>query len=148
VSAGIPGLGLGGLFFVLSALLAPVLELVPTLRGRSSVARWRAIGRQFALALAMVIALDATLRAVVLVGSGFAADAPVGPTEGGLLALAGLPFLGTCVALTMVVGGAKGYQLYRAAFDRGGGKRGRDTGGNGRTDRRPAAPTACPSRAD
>ena len=40
MSAGLPGLGLGGLFFILSALLAPLLELGRPVRGRSSRA-WR-----------------------------------------------------------------------------------------------------------
>ena len=54
MSAGLPGLGLGGLFFVLSALLAPAVELGRTARGQSSPEAWRQCGRQFALALAMV----------------------------------------------------------------------------------------------
>jgi hypothetical protein len=62
VSAGLPGLGLGGLFFVLLALLAPFVELVRTTRGRSSVTAWRAVGREFALALTMIAAVALTLR--------------------------------------------------------------------------------------
>jgi hypothetical protein len=62
VSAGLPGLGLGGLFFILLALLAPFVELIRTTRGRSSVAAWRVVGRQFALALTMVAAVELTLR--------------------------------------------------------------------------------------
>ena len=55
MSAGMPGLGLGGLFFVLSALFAPVVELRRTAQGRSSAAAWRQVGRQFAIALTMVL---------------------------------------------------------------------------------------------
>ena len=55
MSAGMPGLGLGGLFFVLSALFAPVVELRRTAQGRSSGAAWRQVGRQFAIAVAMVL---------------------------------------------------------------------------------------------
>ncbi len=62
MSAGLPGLGLGGLFFIFSALLAPFPELWRTLRGRSDLASWRAIGRQLAQALAMIAAIDLTLR--------------------------------------------------------------------------------------
>ena len=54
MSAGLPGLGLGGLFFVLSALVAPVVELRRSLQGRSSAAAWRQVGRQFAIAVVMV----------------------------------------------------------------------------------------------
>lgn len=67
MSAGLPGLGLGGLFFIFSALLAPFPELWRTLRGRSDLASWRAIGRQLAQALAMVAAIDLTLRLTYLV---------------------------------------------------------------------------------
>jgi hypothetical protein len=66
VSAGLPGIGLGGLFFIVSALLAPVLELWRTLRGRSSPAAWRAVGRQFAQAVAMIVAIDVALRLTFL----------------------------------------------------------------------------------
>jgi uncharacterized Tic20 family protein len=62
VSAGLPGLGLGGLFFIVSALLAPFGQLWRSLRGRSRAGEWRVVGRQFAQALAMVIAIDLTLR--------------------------------------------------------------------------------------
>jgi hypothetical protein len=62
MSAGLPGLGLGGLFFIFSALLAPFPELWRTLRGRSDLASWRSIGRQWMQALAMVAAIDLTLR--------------------------------------------------------------------------------------
>lgn len=62
MSAGLPGLGLGGLFFILSALVAPVFELGRMARGRSSVAARRAVARQFAQAALMVVAIDLTLR--------------------------------------------------------------------------------------
>jgi len=64
MSAGLPGLGLGGLFFIISALLAPVPELWKTLRGRSGLAAWRVIGRQFAQAAAMIVGIDLTIRLV------------------------------------------------------------------------------------
>lgn len=54
MAAGLPGVGLSGLFMLLSALLMPVVELVQTARGRSSAARWRLVGRQWGLAAAMV----------------------------------------------------------------------------------------------
>jgi hypothetical protein len=87
VSAGLPGLGLGGLFFVLAALLAPFPELWRTLRGRGSRAAWRAIGRQLAQALAMIAAIAACFRLP--------------------LTMFGL----TAVLLAAVVGGAKAAQL-------------------------------------
>jgi hypothetical protein len=66
MSAGLPGLGLGGLFFIFSALLAPLPELWRTLRGRSDAAAWRLVGRQFAQAVTMIVAIDLTIRLVYL----------------------------------------------------------------------------------
>jgi hypothetical protein len=62
VSAGLPGLGLGGLFFIFSALLAPFRALWLTLRGRSRPGDWVMVGRQFAQAVVMVAAIDLSLR--------------------------------------------------------------------------------------
>jgi hypothetical protein len=64
VSAGLPGLGLGGLFFIFSALLAPFRELWRTWRGQSRPGDWRMAGRQFAQAATMVAAIDLSLRLV------------------------------------------------------------------------------------
>ena len=66
MSAGLPGLGLGGLFFIFSALLAPFPQLWRTVRGRSAPGDWRMVGRQFAQAAVMVAAIDLTLRIAYL----------------------------------------------------------------------------------
>jgi hypothetical protein len=66
VSAGLPGLGLGGLFFIFSALLAPFRQLLQTVRGRSRAGDWAMIGRQFAQATVMVVAIDLSLRLAYL----------------------------------------------------------------------------------
>lgn len=66
MSAGLPGLGLGGLFFILSALIAPLFELWRLARGRSSIAAWRAVGRQLGQAAAMIAAIYLSLRLVYL----------------------------------------------------------------------------------
>ena len=58
MSAGLPGVGLTGIFFILSALVAVPLELLRMLQGRSSLARWGAVLRHFALALAMLAGLE------------------------------------------------------------------------------------------
>src|SRR3954466_14662291 len=65
MSAGLPGFGLGGIFFILSAPLAPLFELPRTLRGRSSRARWGRIAGHLALALAMIVALEVALEILV-----------------------------------------------------------------------------------
>jgi hypothetical protein len=64
MSAGLPGLGLGGLFFIASALLAPFLEIGRITLGRRREVDWPQVWRQFALALTMIFAVDLTLRAV------------------------------------------------------------------------------------
>lgn len=94
MSAGIPGIGLGGLFFILSALLAPFGELARTLRGRSSRERWARVLAHFAMAVAMVLMIQATLLAIHVV-----AGAPA-------LALMGLPLL-TSGLLALVLLAAK-----------------------------------------
>ncbi len=43
MTVGIPGTGLGGLFYFLLVALMPFRELVLTLRRRSSLARWRRV---------------------------------------------------------------------------------------------------------
>ena len=58
MSAGLPGAGLAGVFFVLSALLAVPLEAVRTVQGRSSRAAWMLVTRNAALALVMIAALQ------------------------------------------------------------------------------------------
>lgn len=50
MTAGLPGVGIGGVFYLLSALLMPVRSLVATLRGRADEARWPLALRQAALA--------------------------------------------------------------------------------------------------
>jgi hypothetical protein len=60
-NAGLPGTGLGGLFYVLLALCMPIVELHATWQGRSSAARWRQVGVQFALACAIVAAVVGTV---------------------------------------------------------------------------------------
>lgn len=105
MSAGLPGLGLGGLFFILSALALPLFELARTARGESSAQSWLAVARQFGLAVAMIAAIDAVFR---LLDALVAGDAPGG---GGLLAMPIGPVLVTIGILAMVLAGAKALQL-------------------------------------
>ena len=76
MTAGLPGFGLGGLFFLLSALLAPIFELPDTLRGRSSRARWMRITSHLALALAMIVAVEVALVILVTALGGGATHGP------------------------------------------------------------------------
>jgi hypothetical protein len=108
MSVGIPGIGIGAVFYVISALLMVVLELYRTIRGRSSLARWRVVGHQAAIAaciiLLMVVAMwslrlivPASTHLDIRVGNALGTGAGSGP--GGPLVAA---FLGTLVGLSLV----------------------------------------------
>ncbi len=60
MNAGLPGTGIGGLFYVVLALLMPVRELYLTARGRSSRERWRLALQQASIALGIVASLAVT----------------------------------------------------------------------------------------
>lgn len=60
MNAGLPGTGIGGLFYILLALLMPVRELYLTARRRSSRERWRIVLRQLTMAGGILGALAAT----------------------------------------------------------------------------------------
>lgn len=49
MTAGLPGVGIGGIFYLLCALIMPFVELANTLRGRPSKKRWRVVVTQFGL---------------------------------------------------------------------------------------------------
>ena len=55
--AGLPGIGVGTLFYVLIALFMPVVELVKVVQGTSSLARWRRIIRQWLNAVSIVVSI-------------------------------------------------------------------------------------------
>lgn len=103
MTAGIPGLGLAGLFLMLSALGGPLVELAHSARGRSSRARWLAVARQFALGVAMILSIDATLLVV-----GIFVELPLLRTIT-FLSLAPIA-ISTCVLL-LLLGAAKGLHL-------------------------------------
>jgi hypothetical protein len=54
MTAGLPGTGIGGVFYLLSALVMPFSELAKTVRGRSSWSRWALVIRQFGMAVGIV----------------------------------------------------------------------------------------------
>lgn len=60
MTAGLPGVGIGGIFYLASALLMPVRALAATAAGRREEARWGLALRQAGLALAIIGALWAT----------------------------------------------------------------------------------------
>jgi uncharacterized membrane protein len=110
MTGGIPGIGIGALFYVISALLLVVLELYRTIRGRSSLARWRVVGRQAAIAACIILLTVVglwSLHLIVPASSALGTSAGAGP--GGPLVAAlftilesAWPILGTLVFLTLV----------------------------------------------
>lgn len=60
MSPGMPGAGIGGIFYLLSAVLMPFRELYRTARGRSSRARWLGVARQTGIALTIIGSIWAT----------------------------------------------------------------------------------------
>lgn len=60
MNVGLPGTGIGGLFYLLAAFLMPVVEIFQTIRGRSNWERWRIVGRQVVLAGGVIVGLMAT----------------------------------------------------------------------------------------
>jgi hypothetical protein len=75
---GLPGIALGGLFYLLLALAGPIVEGTRALRGRSTAASRRMVARHFALAVSMLVALDLTYRAAALL----VASPAAAPAEG------------------------------------------------------------------
>ena len=108
MSPGLPGIGLGALFCILSALAAPIVELGRAARAETSVASWLRVGRQFSLAVAMIVAFDVTLWLVyaLVAGIGFPELSP-----GGALALPSV-LIGMSVGLlAALLAGAKMMEL-------------------------------------
>lgn len=101
-NAGLPGTGLGGLFYLLLAFAMPVVEAVQTVRGRSSRARWRRVGAQFALACGIVVV---TVASMVALGRLVDLPRPLGLDGPGLAfapVLVGVAVLGVLLVLIRV----------------------------------------------
>jgi hypothetical protein len=57
MTAGLPGAGIGGLFYFCLVFLMPFRELYLTIRGRSSIARWKVVAFQVSLVAGIFTAL-------------------------------------------------------------------------------------------
>ena len=73
--AGLPGIGVGTLFYVLIGLWMPMYELVRVARGTSSLARWRLILRQLFFSLSIVTSIMCAERVVMWILGEAAPDA-------------------------------------------------------------------------
>ena len=105
MSAGLPGAGLAGVFFILSALLAVPIEVVRTVRGRSSRATWLRVARQAALALAMIGALQLFFLGISAAIDEFFGNSPLPKM------LPVVPVLLTMGVLVLVLSAAKVLEL-------------------------------------
>ncbi|MGH3087440.1 MAG: hypothetical protein ACRDSJ_09000 [Rubrobacteraceae bacterium] len=118
MNAGIPGIGLGGLFFVLSAFLMLFIEIVRTLQGRSSLKRWRLVGFQSGIAGGIVAATVVMLWMLEILIVGVLVDVQNGPDASGavgagserrilaaleVLPVSAAPLLGTFTLLALIL---------------------------------------------
>jgi hypothetical protein len=84
MSPGLPGIGIGGLFYILIALWMPIRELVRP-RHRDRPGQWRLVATQFAIAVGIMGVMSAAFWALdVALDLGDAAGAQAG-THGRLL---------------------------------------------------------------
>src|SRR5215813_2107845 len=60
MTVGIPGVGFGGIFYLIGALFMPIREVVRTARGESNVERWVVVAKQWSLAAGILVALWGT----------------------------------------------------------------------------------------
>jgi hypothetical protein len=121
MSAGLPGVGLSGVFFILSALVALPLEVVRAIRGQSSFARWAQVLRHCALAIAMIALMELFYAALHVALTGLLHRHPDlangllvgGHAESGVHArmIPALPVLATLGLVALVMGLAKGAEL-------------------------------------
>jgi hypothetical protein len=107
--AGLPGIGVGTLLYVLLAFWMPVHEFIRLCRGQSSLERWRVVGVQFSFAVGIVASVAVADRLLwillgaaspgsvgvaTLIRDGFAARAPgsvmASPVMASILLLVGL----------------------------------------------------------
>ena len=58
--AGLPGTGISGLFYILSAFWMPIAEIVRVLRGRKRQSNWKLVFSQVVLASGILVTLGAT----------------------------------------------------------------------------------------
>lgn len=65
--AGLPGIGVGTLFYVVLAFAMPFTELIQTVRGQSSVARWLRINLQLFHSVSIILSIMVAERVLMFV---------------------------------------------------------------------------------
>ncbi|HEU0021748.1 MAG TPA: hypothetical protein VFR55_08765 [Dehalococcoidia bacterium] len=61
MNVGLPGTGIGGLFYIIMALMMPFHEAVLTIRGQSNWTRWRKVGVMQGIAFGIIGSLWGTV---------------------------------------------------------------------------------------
>ncbi len=126
MTAGLPGIGIGGLFFLLSAIFMPVAEVYRTARGRSNAGQWKLVARQFVMAWAIIFAVERTLWVVKLITAlvlAQPAGSSGGPGGSSVLedlpttALPVIPLLVTLACLSLVLASSYLMRLWYARRD-------------------------------
>lgn len=86
MNIGLPGTGIGGLFYLMAALMMPLVELRLTLIGRSSLRRWRFVGLQWSIALAIVLSIWGTFEILAYIFPYFIIYSQAVPASGDSIA--------------------------------------------------------------
>ena len=109
MTAGLPGSGIGGLFYIVCALLMPFIEFGQTLRGRSNPERWKNVARHSGLAWAIVVVVERSvwfvrigLERLTASPAGDVAEVVADSAQGPQVA----PFIVTAACLTGILLGA------------------------------------------
>lgn len=108
MTAGLPGTGIGGLFYLLLVFLMPCREFYQLCRGRSSPQRWKDIGFYLALTVAIIVTTyaEAWLISQAVTGIAVRLHMPVPGNGQGYRLLAGMSILmslGSLVAVLLSV---------------------------------------------
>jgi hypothetical protein len=112
MSAGLPGVGLSGIFFIASALITLPLEIARTIRGQSSLARWATVLRHLAIATAMIVSLELGYAAMHLAVDKLVSVAHDGAAHGTRLHMLPIaPVVATLGVIALLLLGAKAAQL-------------------------------------
>jgi hypothetical protein len=68
--AGLPGIGVGTLFYIVMTLCMPVIEIRRVVQGTSSLARWQQIIRQWCFSAAIILSIMVAERVLMVIFNG------------------------------------------------------------------------------
>jgi len=119
MTVGVPGTGIGGMFYLVSALAMPLRQAYRSLRRRPSSGKWRVVAGQTAMALAILAAIWVTgwLLGIAITASAAIVRPPhllAGAHPGSVLRTAALVLSAATLAAVLL-----GVELLRLWVDRG-----------------------------